>query len=368
MCIYINKNILENNLEILSKKFNKIPAFVLKSDAYGLGIKNIFPLLLENYNNLMINNNYNSLLQVFVNNIKEGILVRKIYNKFIKKEKKLHQLTKNINIFVLNSVEKSHIKFYEKYNIYTVINNLHNLTKFQDFFRSHPTMLNIDVGMNRTGIKYNLIEENLPLIKHCNLIGIMGHLHITHNIQINHINYMEKERFEKIIKNFPHISNITLASSNVLDYGDTFIYSQPRIVKTLYGLSHKDYGLKEIINFKLRINQVNEVKKGEIVGYNGYEVLEDSYIGVVNVGYAHGLSLYFVNNTYVKYKNSLYKIVSISMEYTMINFKNTRININELVILFPDGFLKSMIDNNYYLEQLLKISNMEKKIIKNLYG
>jgi alanine racemase len=359
MSIYINKKTLHNNLEILTRKFNKIPAFVLKSDAYGLGIKNILPLLLEGYNHL-INKNYNSPLQVFVKDIKEAIIVRKIHNQFIKKHNP-HELTKKINIIVLASVEKKYINFYKKYNIIPLINSEDDLNSFKEFFSIYPTILNIDVGMNRTGIKYNLIEKNLSLLKNLNLIGIKSHLHITSSLNIHDINYMEKDRFQKILSYFPHINNITLASSNVLDYGNDFIYSQPRIGKALYGINHKDYGLKEIITFKLTVCQVNKVLKGEVVGYNGYEVLEDAYIGVFNVGYSNGISLNLLNKTYVKYENSLYGIISISMEYIMVDFKNTNINMGETVILFPDGFLKSILDT-YYLEQLLRFASMNKII------
>ena len=185
MAIYINKKILHNNLEIITNKFNKIPAFVLKSDAYGLGIKNILPLLLEGYSNLI--KNYESPLQVFVKDIKEAIIVRKIHNKFIGKNN-CHPLTKNINIIVLASLEKKYINLHKKYNIIPMINSEYDLNNFKEFFSIYPTILNIDVGMNRTGIKYNLIEKNLPLLKNLNLIGIKSHLHITSSLNVNNIN------------------------------------------------------------------------------------------------------------------------------------------------------------------------------------
>ncbi len=216
--------------------------------------------------------------------------------------------------------------------------------------------------MNRTGIKYNLIEEVLPSIKNLNLIGLMSHLHITQNTIVDEINYLQKHRFQKVVDYFPHIKNITLASSNALDFGSDFVYSQPRVGKALYGVSHKNYNLQEVISFKLYVCQVNRVLKGEIVGYNGYKIQEDSYIAVVNLGYVHGLSLNFFGN-YVKYENFLYKIISVSMEYIMIDFKNTLIKKAELVILFPDGFINNMVENTYYLEQLVKFSSMPKKII-----
>lgn len=362
MCMYINKKILINNLEILSKKFNKIPAFVLKSDAYGLGIKNIFPILLEAYNNLVNNHKYTCQLQVFVRDIYEAIQIRKLHNKFIKKNINVHELTKNINIIVFNWVEKKYISLYKKYNIIPVINNLEDIEDFKEFFINYSSILNIDVGMNRVGIKYNLIENNLELLKNLNLIGLMSHLHVTQNIVVDEINYLQKERFKKITNYFPNIKNITLASSNVLDFGEDFIYSQPRIGKALYGLCHKDYGLKEIINFKLFICQVNRVFKDEIVGYNAYKIQEDSYIGVFNIGYTHGLSLNFFG-AYIKYKNSLYKIISISMEYIMVDFKNTEVKKGESIILFPNGFIKDMVKDTYYLEQLIKFASMPKKII-----
>lgn len=365
MCIHINKKILFNNLENISKKFNTFPALVLKSDAYGLGIKNICPLILEAYDYLINKFNFNSKLQIFVKDIKEAIKVRKIHNKFIKKNN-INNKSENLNIIVFSSLEKIQIPIYKKYNIISIINHVDELNKFQDFFKTHPTLLHIDIGINRTGIRYDYVKNHLPLLKSLNLVGIMSHLHASHNIIHDNINYIEQKRFQEIIKEFPTINNITLASSNILDYPNEFMFSQPRIGKSIYGLTHKNYDfIQEIITFKLKICQVNKVLKGETVGYNSYKILEDSYIGVFNVGYSHGVSLNFVNNMYVKYKDNLYKIISIAMEYMMVDFKNVHIKKNEEVLLFPNGFIKDMLIHNYYLEQLIRFNNMPKRIIKN---
>jgi alanine racemase len=357
--LFIHKNIIKNNIFIITKKFNKIPAFVLKSDAYGLGIKNILPILLETYSEL--SNNYDNLLSIFVRDVEEGQLVRKIYNK-----SKFSVKIKDINIIILNSIEKKNIKSYEKYNLIPIINHKDEVDEFKDIFIKLPTIINIDTGMNRTGIKYENMENFLiDQIKKFYIIGLMSHLHITNKKDFIHeINYIEKDKFINIIKQFPYIKNITLASSNVMDFGEDFIFSQPRIGKAIYGLSHKDYGLKEAITFKLKISQVNYIKGGEIVGYNGYKIYKDSYLGVVNFGYNHGFSLQWTDNMYITYCHKNYKIISISMEYIIINFENTFIKKNTFVNLFTEGFVKEFINKNeYYLEQLLRFSKMPKKIV-----
>lgn len=363
--LLINANTIKNNIINITKKFNKIPAFVLKSNAYGLGINNILPILLNTYNDLT--NTYEGLLQIFVRDVFEGKVVRKIHEKYIKNNLNLNINTTNINIIILNSITTHTIKYYKKYQLTALINHMDDLHKFKAIFQSIPTILNIDVGMNRMGVKYEHISMDIiNEIKSLNIIGIMAHLHITdEKNKINNINYVEKDKFNNIIKEFKYIKNITLASSNVLEFGEEFIFSQPRIGKTIYGLIHKEYDfVQEAISFKLKISQINFVKKDEIVGYNGYKILEDSYIGVVNYGYNHGFQLSWINNLTVRYNNNFYKIISISMEYIIIDFKNTIISELIEVDLFYNGFVNYFINTKqYYLEQLLRFNNMDKKII-----
>jgi alanine racemase len=359
--LFIHKDIIKNNIIHITKKFNKIPAFVLKSDAYGLGIKNIFPILLNVY--MELHNSYEGLFQIFVRNVQEGKLIRILYNKYLKENKNINI---NINIIILNSIERKTIKFYEKYNLTSLINHKDEIEKFENIFKKNSTLINLDVGMNRTGIKYEEIQETIiNKIKSFNIIGIMAHLHITHsNSYIDNINHIEKNKLIDFIKYFPSVKNITLASSNVLEFGEDFIFSQPRIGKAIYGLIHKNYGLKEAVSFKLKISQVNFIKTGEIVGYNGYKIQQDSYIGVVNIGYSQGLNLYLANNIKVKYKNKYYKIISVSMEYIMIDFQNTKVKKNIYVNLFSDGFVNEFKNRDfYYLEQLVRFMNFPKKII-----
>lgn len=350
MSIYINKEIIKENFRKIENTYNKTPAVVLKSNAYGLGIENILPIILET-----------SCKVIFVRDINEAICIRRIAP------------TSNIQVIVLNSVEEDTQLYYREHNIIPVINDLNEIILYKDFFRQTPCALNIDIGMNRTGINWETVLENIDLLKSLPLVHIMAHLHITYHIVIDPVNFIQRERFQQIVDLFPSNIPKSLASSNVVEFGEEFIYDMPRIGKMLYGVTHKNKIPVEIaFVLEEKISLVRYVKKNEIVGYNGYKILEDSYVAILNVGYAQGISLYYMHNhltVNINHMNTKYRcqIISISMEYTMLHIPLSLgfiPKIGDIVTFFPDGFVATQENSStYYLEQLLRFSNLDKKII-----
>ena len=95
----INRKNLKKNLEKI-RSINKNLICVIKDNAYGLGIENIFPILLENSCNYFA-----------VAYIEEAVKIHEIL-KNLKKEKKLGILeNKKIKIMTLNYIEPKNLKY-----------------------------------------------------------------------------------------------------------------------------------------------------------------------------------------------------------------------------------------------------------------
>jgi alanine racemase len=336
MCIYINKNVVIDNFEKITKLYNKVPMIFLKSNAYGLGIENILPLLMNT-----------PCETIFVKNIKEGLKARNI--------------SKTMKIIILDPIKITDKEVYLKNKITPVINDLEDLVKYKEVFSNVPCVLNIDIGMNRLGVSWSKVIENIHLIKSFPIIHIMGHLHITDEVPMNPINLLQKEKFHTAISYFSEKIQKSLAASHALAFGKEFIYDAPRIGRALYGLSHKNYNLKEALTFEFEIILVRFAKVGEIVGYNAYKVNSDVYLGILNVGYVNGLDIMYANNSYILCDNRKQKIISISMEYTIVEFINYIPKVGEKVILFPDGFVKENLKYSS-LEKLVGFQNVQKII------
>ena len=244
--------IIENINKI--KKTNDI-IMVLKDNAYGIGICRMI--------NIAKKCNINFFA---VKNIDEAIFVKSLF--------------KESNVLLLGKTNKKEISKIIKHNIIPTINDYTDYLLFKENnIKSH---LEIDIGMNRFGIKNNylaIINDNI-------ITSIYIHLY-NNNIDKN-IRFIEElgNKYNKKI----HIGGSVA-------YGKT--KSTIRIGRMLYENAIKMYG--EIVNIK-------KVKELETVGYEGlYNVTNDSYIGICNIGYKNGLNVY--SESEVSINNKMYKLV-----------------------------------------------------------
>ena len=155
----INRENLKRNLEKI-RSINKNIVCVIKDNAYGLGIENIFPILLES------NCNYFAVAY-----IQEAIKIREILKKF-EKEKKLNFLkNRKIKIMALNYIEPKNLKYAIENNVELTIFNFSQLSDYLKILNKSfkNTVLKIHIklnsGMNRLGFNENEILELIEKIK-----------------------------------------------------------------------------------------------------------------------------------------------------------------------------------------------------------
>ena len=361
----INRENLKRNLEKI-RSINKNIVCVIKDNAYGLGIENIFLILLEN------NCNYFAVAY-----IEEAIKIREILKKF-EKEKKLNFL-ENRKIMALNYIEPKNLKYVIENNVELTIFNFSQLSDYLKILDKsfENTVLKIHIkvnsGMNRLGFNENEILKLIEKIKKyemnsknnkLEIISIFSHISDAEN-QIE----TEKQvgKYQNILKIFNE-NNIKYryrhlqASPLLFKYGQKYNYDFARIGMVLYGMEPLSYdvGLLDVITVKSQIINIRNVKKNDKISYGSKGIVNrDSKIGIVSIGYAHGFQKQIENSeeAYVLINGKKAKIVGeICMDMIFVDLtdiENVEVN-DEVVIIGSQKNVENEITEKITLRQVAK--------------
>ena len=338
----INKSNLEKNLKIV-RSINKNLICVIKDNAYGLGIENILPILLENKCDYFA-----------VAYIEEAVKIQKLLENL-----KLKNQNDKIKVMSLNYVKPENVGDAIRNNIELTVFNFSQLLDYlkilDDFFENMTLKIHIKVnsGMNRLGFDENEILELVEIIKKYNLnnksknrleiISIFSHISDAENQAETE---KQVEKYEKILKIFSQ-NNVRYkyshlqASPLLFKYGKKYNYDFARIGMALYGMEplSTDVGLLDVITVKSKIINIRNVKKNDKVSYGSKGIVKhDSKIGIVAIGYAHGLQKQIENSNkaYVLVNGQKAKIIGeICMDMIFVdltNIENVKMN-DEVVII-----------------------------------
>ena len=315
----INKENLRKNLEKI-RSINKNIICVIKDNAYGLGIENILPILLEN------NCNYFAVAY-----IDEAVKIREILKNF-EKEKKLKFLeNRKIKIMALNYIKPKKLEYAIENDVELTIFNFSQLSDYlkilEESFENTVLKIHIKVnsGMNRLGFNESEILELIEKIKKyeinsknnkLEIISIFSHISDAEN-QIETEKQVEK--YENILKIFDK-NNVKYqykhlqASPLLFKYEEKYNYDFARVGMALYGMEplFYDVGLLDVITVKSQIINIRNVKKNDKISYGSKGIVKrDSKIGIVSIGYAHGLQKQIENSqeAYVLVNGKKAKIV-----------------------------------------------------------
>ena len=338
----INKSNLEKNLKIV-RSINKNLICVIKDNAYGLGIENILPILLENKCDYFA-----------VAYIEEAVKIQKLLENL-----KLENQNGKIKVMSLNYVKPENVGDAIRNNIELTVFNFSQLLDYlkilDEFFENMTLKIHIKVnsGMNRLGFDENEILELVEIIKKYNLnnksknrleiISIFSHISDAENQDETE---KQVEKYEKILKIFSQ-NNVRYryshlqASSLLFKYGKKYNYDFARIGMALYGMEplSTDVGLLDVITVKSKIINIRNVKKNDKVSYGSKGIVKhDSKIGIVAIGYAHGLQKQIENSNkaYILVNGQKAKIIGeICMDMIFVdltNIENVKMN-DEVVII-----------------------------------
>ena len=338
----INKSNLEKNLKIV-RSINKNLICVIKDNAYGLGIENILPILLENKCDYFA-----------VAYIEEAVKIQKLLENL-----KLKNQNGKIKVMALNYVKPENVGDAIRNNIELTVFNFSQLLDYlkilDEFFENMTLKIHIKVnsGMNRLGFDKNEILELVKIVKKYNLnnksknrleiISIFSHISDAENQAETE---KQVEKYEKILKIFSQ-NNVRYkyshlqASPLLFKYGKKYNYDFARIGMALYGMEplSTDVGLLDVITVKSKIINIRNVKKNDKVSYGSKGIVKhDSKIGIVAIGYAHGLQKRIENSNkaYVLVNGQKAKIIGeICMDMIFVdltNIENVKMN-DEVVII-----------------------------------
>ena len=338
----INKSNLEKNLKIV-RSINKNLICVIKDNAYGLGIENILPILLENKCDYFA-----------VAYIEEAVKIQKLLENL-----KLKNQNSKIKVMSLNYVKPENVGDAIRNNIELTVFNFSQLLDYlkilDEFFENMTLKIHIKVnsGMNRLGFDENEILELVKIVKKYNLnnksknrleiISIFSHISDAENQAETE---KQVEKYEKILKIFSQ-NNVRYkyshlqASPLLFKYGKKYNYDFARIGMALYGMEplSTDMGLLDVITVKSKIINIRNVKKNDKVSYGSKGIVKhDSKIGIVAIGYSHGLQKQIENSreAYVLVNGQKAKIIGeICMDMIFVdltNIENVKMN-DEVVII-----------------------------------
>lgn len=319
--LVININNLKYNINSIKSYIgNKTMMPIIKANGYGTYINKRLDII----NNFEI---------VGVAKVKEGIELRKLG---YKKE-----------IFILNQPSISELNDIYEYNLTIGLSSLPFLKKIDRKIKVH---LEIETGMNRTGIKLEELEVFLEECKKKTEIIVEG-IYTHFSSADNDIKYTNKQYniFQKaveIVKKTYDLKYIHCSASNGLLNVKESISNTVRPGIILYGYesfegSNKKCQVKPIATLKTELTFIKEVKKGEAISYNQTFIAPyDMVVGTISIGYADGLKRCLSNQGEVVINNQKHRIIgNICMDSCMIDLTNTDCNIGDSVYIWDNNII-----------------------------
>ena len=297
--LLIDKQALTHNIRSLYQFSGKPIIAVVKSDAYGVGVKYIASLL-------------ESLREVeflAVACVEEGIELRKLG---VKKP-----------ILILGGVLKGERKALVDYKLTPVISHREHLRAVEGL--KVPLHLKFDTGMGRLGFLDEFVED--PRVE-----GLLTHLSSPGDEEFSK---RQIEGFKKILERYKGIKYVHLESSAGLIYKVPFA-THIRVGLALYGekpLPNYPIELKPVLTLRARLISVKNLPKGYPISYSKSYILErDTLVGVVAFGYADGLMKSLSNRGVFYYQGKPVKILgNITMDMTIVDLGGTQPKVGDWV-------------------------------------
>jgi alanine racemase len=312
----INSRALLNNLEILKRPNYRIIA-VVKSNAYGSGIKEIVKILEQSKD-----------VEMFaVNTIFEAETAAK----FTKKP-----------ILIMSPIAPqnvSRIKFSRQLRF--EVQSLAELCAFGETNKKIKVHLKFNTGMNRLGFSPEEIPQILQLLKKYPKIKIEGIMTHLASPKSRGDNKKQIELFDKIVDKFVSAGLKINFIHPAATVGSQIIKSRhansARIGIGLYGIDTDRLtpDLQPILKIESQIINIIQLKKGEKVSYDGTFVAPKSMkIATIPFGYYEGLPRSLSNRGEI---GSCPIIGQVCMNMTMIDITDKNLKIGDIVTVLSDN-------------------------------
>lgn len=322
-------NVLEVNINKFQKNINTIKELNPN--------KEIMPIIKANAYGTYINKNKEILDQfniVGVARIEEGVELRKLgYDK---------------EIFVLNQPLIEQLNEINKYNLTIGISEISFIKKINIPIKAH---LEIETGMNRTGIMHDDLDKYIEIIrnnKNIQVEGIYTHFAVadTNQEYTNKQIILFKKVVEKVQKAFDIKYIHSSASNGLLMYDDTISnLIRPGII--IYGyypseIAEKYIKIEPITKLKTKVVYIKELDENNSISYGlTYKTKKKTKVATIAIGYGDGLRRVLSNVGEVIINNKKCKIIgTICMDSCMIDITNVDVKVGDDVYIWDNNIIK----------------------------
>jgi alanine racemase len=246
-------------------------AAVVKADAYGLGMREVSPVLAAVGCRLF-----------FVAQIDEAIALRAILP--------------DREIAVLDGFVAAQAPEFLQYRLIPVLNDLGQLAAWRqlDAANRPPAMLHLDTGMSRLGLpaaELARLQATPALLAGVNLRAIISHLACPDD-PTHPLNQAQLTMFRAAIAGLP-AAPASLSASSGIFLGSDFHFDLARPGAALYGVNPQPATpspVAQVLCLKGKILQTREIDTDSTVGYGAtYRRERPGRIATVAAGYADGL-------------------------------------------------------------------------------
>ena len=262
----------------------------------------------------------------------------------------------NNDIFVLNQPSILELDDISKYDLIVGISEISFIKNINVPIRAH---LEIETGMNRTGIKIDDLEEVINIIKNnpnIKVEGVYTHLSSADNDNIYTMNQINRFRDAlKIVREHFDLKYIHCSASNgLLKYINEFTnLVRPGII--IYGYesfpgSSEIIDIKPICKLKTAITYLKEVEAGESISYSRKFISNKKMkVATIPIGYADGFRRTNTNIGEVIVKGVKCKVLgSVCMDSCMIDVTDIDVKVGDTVYIFDnDSITLDDIANRY---------------------
>ncbi len=283
------KNLIYNYNFFKKLKKNIIVAPTIKANAYGLGDKRIYNLLLNQ-----------GCKHFFVATLNEGL--------------KLKNKNKLIKIYVLNGLQNYKLHKFTNSNLIPVVNTIEEYNRIKN--ANIDFAIHIDTGINRLGISYKEVE--ILGLKNRNIKLVMSHLSSSDEYKVKY-NIKQKKIFNTFVnkKSKGVIFSLANAHGSILD--KTYLYNMIRPGIGIYGCYENkklEKKIKNVVNLKGKIIQIKNLEKNQYIGYNRtFKTKTNTKMAIIGLGYEDGIPRSLSNKGFVYFKKDRFKIIGrISMD------------------------------------------------------
>lgn len=206
----------------------------------------------------------------------------------------------------------------------------------------YPVHIEIETGMHRLGFTAEeaVAVTSMLTAKELRVVSIFSHLAGSDEEELDDFSREQAALFDtisdEIIAGLDYSVIRHILNSAGVERFPEYRMDMVRIGIGLYGQGVGE-NLKPVSTFKTVISQVEDIKKGETVGYSRSGKLErDSRIAVIPVGYADGLDRRLGNGNISFHVNdqSAPTVGNICMDMCMIDITDTDATVGDIVELF----------------------------------